>query len=132
MFSEPHSKGAAMERKVGSSTVTAKEVKTALEKTRALSAEEEKVLRMRHGAGASSTRAPLPRAAGDNQELGDELLVIEMQLLKAMRARAGGKPVASGNNKQVMTPVAPAPTPTKAAGSNATKDKIVRALRKKK
>lgn len=121
-----------MERKVGSSTVTAKEVKAALEKTRTLSAEEERVLRMRHGAGASSTRAPLPRAAGDNQELGDELLVIEMQLLKAMRARAGGKPVASGNNKQVMTPAAPAPTPTKAAGSNATKDKIVRALRKKK
>jgi hypothetical protein len=119
-----------MERKVGSSTVTAKEVKAALEKTRTLSAEEEKVLRMRHGAGASSTRAPLPRAAGDNEQLGDELLVIEMQLLKAMRARAGGKPVASANNKQVMAP-APAPTPTKAAG-NATKDKIVRALRKKK
>ena len=120
-----------MERKVGSSTVTAKEVKAALEKTRTLSAEEEKVLRMRHGAGASSTRAPLPRAAGDNEELGDELLVIEMQLLKAMRARAGGKPVASANNKQVMAP-APAPTPTKATASNATKDKIVRALRKKK
>lgn len=72
-----------MERKVGSSTVTAKEVKAALEKARTLSAEEEKVLRMRHGAGASSTRAPLPRAAGDNQELGDELLLIEMQLMKA-------------------------------------------------
>ncbi|MBZ4414864.1 hypothetical protein [Myxococcus sp. RHSTA-1-4] len=118
-----------MERKVGSSTVTAKEVKAALEKTRTLTAEEEKVLRMRHGAGASSTRAPLPRAAGDNQELGDELLVIEMQLLKAMRARAGGKPVASANNKHVM---APAPAPVKAAAGNPTKDKIVRALRKKK
>jgi hypothetical protein len=118
-----------MERKVGSSTVTAKEVKAALEKTRTLTAEEEKVLRMRHGAGASSTRAPLPRAAGDNEELGDELLLIEMQLLKAMRARSGGKPVASGNNKHVM---APAPAPAKATAGNPTKDKIVRALRKKK
>ncbi|WIG95400.1 hypothetical protein [Myxococcus sp. SDU36] len=106
-----------MERKVGSSTVTAKEVKAALEKTRTLSAEEEKVLRMRHGAGASSTRAPLPRAAGDNQELGDELLLIEMQLMKAMRARAGAKPAA---------------TASKPVAANPTKDKIVRALRKKK
>ncbi|WP_426749437.1 hypothetical protein [Myxococcus sp. Y35] len=114
-----------MERKVGSSTVTAKEVKAALEKTRTLSAEEEKVLRMRHGAGASSTRAPLPRAAGDNAELADELLVIEMQLMKAMRARAGGKPVASASS----TPVA---TRARDAAANPTKDKIVRALRKKK
>lgn len=128
MFSVPQSKGVEMERKVGSSTVTAKEVKTALEKTRALSAEEEKVVRMRHGAGAASTRAPLPRAAGDNEELGDELLLIEMQLLKAMRARAGGKPVASANNKRPVLPAEPA----KAAAGNATKDKIVRALRKKK
>ncbi|AEI62259.1 hypothetical protein [Corallococcus macrosporus] len=115
-----------MERKVGSSTVTAKEVKAALEKTRTLSAEEEKVLRMRHGAGASSTRAPLPRAAGDNQELGDELLLIEMQLMKAMRARAGGKPVATASSKPV------AATRARDAAANPTKDKIVRALRKKK
>ncbi len=113
-----------MERKVGSSTVTAKEVKAALEKARTLSAEEEKVLRMRHGAGASSTRAPLPRAAGDNQELADELLLIEMQLMKAMRARAGGKPVASASK--------PVATRARDAAANPTKDKIVRALRKKK
>ncbi|GEL69651.1 hypothetical protein [Myxococcus virescens] len=115
-----------MERKVGSSTVTAKEVKAALEKARTLSAEEEKVLRMRHGAGASSTRAPLPRAAGNNQELGDELLLIEMQLMKAMRARAGGKPAATASSKPV------AATRARDAAANPTKDKIVRALRKKK
>ncbi len=115
-----------MERKVGSSTVTAKEVKAALEKTRTLSAEEEKVLRMRHGAGASSSRAPLARAAGDNAELADELLLIEMQLMKAMRARAGGKPVASASSKPV------AATRARDAAANPTKDKIVRALRKKK
>ena len=60
-----------MERKVGSSTtVTSKEIKASLEKARTLAPEEEKVLRMRHGAGASSKSAPLPRAAGDNEELG--------------------------------------------------------------
>jgi hypothetical protein len=109
-----------MERKVGSSTtVTAKEVKAALEKARTLTSEEEKVLRLRHGAGAASKSAPLPRAAGDNEALGDELLVIEMQLMKAMRERTGQ--TKSASNKPKVT-----------ASANATKDKIVRALRKKK
>lgn len=112
-----------MERKAGSTTVSAKEVKAALEKTRTLTSEEEKVLRMRHGAGAPSTRAPLPRAAGNNEELADELLVIEMQLMKAMRARAG-QAKAAGKAQA-------APRVSKPSG-NAAKDKIVRALRKKK
>jgi len=107
-----------MERKVGSSTVTSKEVKVALEKSRTLSSEEEKVLRMRHGAGAPSKSAPLPRAAGNNEQLGDELLLIEMQLMKAMRERTGQTKSAS--------------KPKAAAAASATKDKIVRALRKKK
>jgi hypothetical protein len=108
-----------MERKVGSSTtVTSKEVKAALEKARTLTAEEEKVLRMRHGAGATSKSAPLPRAAGNNEQLGDELLLIEMQLMKAMRERTGQTKSAS--------------KPKVAAAASATKDKIVRALRKKK
>ncbi len=107
-----------MERKVGSSTVTSKEVKVALEKSRTLSSEEEKVLRMRHGAGAPSKSAPLPRAAGNNEQLGDELLLIEMQLMKAMRERTGQ--TKSGSK------------PKAAAAASATKDKIVRALRKKK
>jgi hypothetical protein len=116
-----------MERKAGSTTVTAKEVKAALEKTRTLTSEEEKVLRMRHGAGAPSKTAPLPRAAGNNEELADELLVIEMQLLKAMRARTGQ--TKSGSKPQV----AAARTSEKTTSSgNAAKDKIVRALRKKK
>ncbi|XXF79479.1 hypothetical protein P2318_06920 [Myxococcaceae bacterium GXIMD 01537] len=113
-----------MERKVGSSTVTAKEVKAGLEKATTLTAEEEKVLRLRHGAGASSTRAPLPRAAGNNEELADELLIIEMQLLKAMRARTGQTPAATAKVKA-------APAKVEVTG-NRTKDKIVRALRKKK
>ncbi|KFA86793.1 MULTISPECIES: hypothetical protein [Archangium] len=109
-----------MERKVGSSTtVTSKEVKAALEKTQTLTAEEEKVLRLRHGAGAPSKSAPLPRAAGNNEQLGDELLLIEMQLMKAMRER-------TGQARSASKPKAAA------TGTNATKDKIVRALRKKK
>jgi hypothetical protein len=119
-----------MERKVGSTTVTAKEVKAALDKATTLTSEEERVLRMRHGAGASSTRAPLPRAAGNNEELADELLVIEMQLMKAMRARTGQ--TASGNNKvKVAAAKVDAAVKTDVTG-NRTKDKIVRALRKKK
>jgi hypothetical protein len=113
-----------MERKAGSTTVTAKEVKAALEKTRTLTSEEEKVLRMRHGAGAPSTTAPLPRAAGNNEELADELLVIEMQLMKAMRARTGQ--TQSGSKPQAAAARASKPS------GNAAKDKIVRALRKKK
>ncbi|MFL5356863.1 hypothetical protein [Archangium sp.] len=111
-----------MERKVGSSTtVTAKEIKAALEKTQTLTSEEEKVVRMRHGAGAASKSAPLPRAAGNNEALGDELLFIEMQLMKAMRERTGQAKSASNKPKVAAT-----------TGANATKDKIVRALRKKK
>ena len=110
-----------MERKVGgSTTVTAKEVKVALEKARTLAPEEEKVLRMRHGAGAPSKSAPLPRAAGENAELGDELLLIEMQLMKAMRERMGTSKTAT--NK----------APSAAASGKATKAKIVSAMKKKK
>lgn len=117
-----------MERKVGSSTtVTAKEVKAALDKATTLTSEEEKVLRLRHGAGASSTRAPLPRAAGNNEALADELLVIEMQLMKAMRARTGQAVSATNKAK-----AAPAKAPVADVTGNRTKDKIVRALRKKK
>ena len=120
-----------MERKVGSSTtVTAKEVKAALEKATTLTAEEEKVLRLRHGAGASSTRAPLPRAAGNNEALADELLVIEMQLMKQMRARTGQ--TASANSKVKVAPAKVDAAVKASVTGNRTKDKIVRALRKKK
>ncbi|MFY0525173.1 hypothetical protein ACN28I_19190 [Archangium gephyra] len=77
------------------------------------------MLRLRHGAGAPSKSAPLPRAAGNNEQLGDELLLIEMQLMKAMRER-------TGQARSASKPKAAA------TGTNATKDKIVRALRKKK
>lgn len=109
-----------MERKVASTTVelTAEEVKASLRKAR-LSVIEERALRMRHGAGVEKD-APLARAAGDNAELADELLVLEMQLMKAMRART---------QPPARAAVVAAP------GANVdgrAKDKIVRALRRKK
>ncbi len=102
-----------MDRKAA--VVTAEEVTTAL-KGRVGTQEEEKVLRMRYGAKVD-TRAPLPRAAGDNEELGDELLLIEMQLLRAMKAK-----------RAPALALAPAPAPMRSAA----KDKIVRALKTKK
>lgn len=105
-----------MERKSSSSTavVTSREVRTALTKQSArLTTQEEQALRMRHGAGVDALDAPLARAAGDNEEVADELLLLEMSLLRA--ARAAGK----------------APKGL-AAPENTTKRRIVEALGNKK
>ncbi len=111
-----------MERKGGNRTtvVTADEVRAALLRARTISSEEEKALRMRHGVGATDLKAPLPRAAGGNSDLADELMLIEMQLLRGMRARAQGRTTSIPNLNRVSAP------------RNVAKDKIVRALRKKK
>jgi hypothetical protein len=116
-----------MDRKGVRSTVavTAEEVKAALGKTRTLTSEEEKVVRMRHGAG-SDLRAPLPQAAGGNQELKDELLVLEMQLLKAYRQHLGQAKAKANKPVNVV-----ATSASDSAGARA-KGKIVRALRKKR
>lgn len=100
-----------MERKGGNTAViTEEEVTTALSRTTTVTSEEEKMLRMRFGAKVN-TAAPLERAYGKNEALADEMMVIEMQLFRAMRARA-----------QKLQP----------APKNPAKDKIVRALRKRK
>ena len=103
-----------MERKTA--VVTSEEVAVALNKVRTLTSEEEKALRMRHGVGAGHAE-PLPRAAGRNAELDDELLVIEMQLMRAWRARMAAAQATSTSARPAQ---------------NKSKDKIVRALRKKK
>ncbi len=113
-----------MERKGVTSTVavTAEEVRSALPKSRAVTSEEEKALRMRYGVGEADERAPLPRADGGNEELKDELLLLEMQLLRSYRAhlaQKGAKPSAQ-------------PARSAEPSSSRAKDKIVRALRKKK
>jgi hypothetical protein len=82
---------------------------------------------MRHGVGAGHAE-PLPRAAGRNAELDDELLVIAMQLLRAWRARRAQSKAAA----HTEAPRAVAATPAPRTAHSKSKDKIVRALRKKK
>jgi hypothetical protein len=95
----------------GTAVVTAERVKAGLKvATTTLAHDEEKVLRLRHGVSVDP-KAPLARAAGSNEELADELLVIEMQLMKAWKAR-----------------LQPKATPVKSVA----KDKMVRALKAKK
>ncbi len=77
-----------MERKGGSTAVVTKDQVTTALKTATLAAREEQALRMRYGA-AFDKKAPLPQAHGGNQDLADELLVIELQLLKGLKAHRG-------------------------------------------
>ena len=114
-----------MERKGVTSTVavTTEEVRSALPKSRAVTSEEEKALRMRYGVGEADVHAPLPRADGGNEELKDELLLLELQLLKSYRAHLAQK----GGAKAAAQPARSADP-----ASARAKDKIVRALRKKK
>jgi hypothetical protein len=113
-----------MERKGGSSTVvvTAETVKSALSRTKTLTSVEEQTVRMRHGVAADDLRAPLPRAAGDNEELQDELHLLELQLLRAHRAHLAQ----AQKSRNIVAKAAPDLAP------NRSKDKIVRALRRKK
>ncbi|MEN9799856.1 MAG: hypothetical protein RL653_3553 [Pseudomonadota bacterium] len=98
----------------GTAVVTAERVKAGLKvATTTLEHEEERILRMRHGVSVDP-KAPLARAAGNNEALADELLVMEMQLLKAWKAR--------------LQPAAAKATPVKSAA----KDRMVRALKAKK
>jgi hypothetical protein len=112
-----------MKRKAGSGTATVTtEVRGALPAAKDLTPEEDRILRMRYGVGVSDLHAPLPRAADGN--LADELLVLELQLHRAQRARIsrmGGSGEARQSVLAGSQPVA-----------QRTKDKIVRALRKKK
>jgi hypothetical protein len=104
-----------MSAKSTTTTLTREQVATGLSKAK-VSVEEEQVLRMRQGAKVDG-RAPLGRKAAEGSEATDELLLMEMQLLKAYRAHLAAQ----------KAPVATA----KATVQNRTKDKIVRALRKK-
>ncbi|HEY8211158.1 MAG TPA: hypothetical protein VIG99_26925 [Myxococcaceae bacterium] len=113
-----------MEPKGGSSAVvTAEAVREALARRPNLSATEENVVRMRHGARVEDPKAPLPQKHGGREDLQDELLLLEMTLLKAYRRQRATATTAS--NRVVAAPAAPG-VDVKA------KDKIVRALRKKK
>lgn len=100
----------------GTVEISAAEVATALSRSE-LSSEEEKMLRMRLGIAGADLDAPLPRAAGDDQSVADELLLLEMSLHRAYRKRIGP---ARASAAQVPS------------GTGKTKHKIIRALRRKK
>lgn len=93
--------------------VEAREVGAALAKAKTVASEDEKVLRMRYGATVQK-EAPLARHGEGDADLQDELLLMEMELLRAYRL----------HQKQMVQRVQPR--------QSRTKDKIVRALRKKK
>lgn len=91
---------------------------------KALSPEEERVLRMRLGASPPRT-APLERSVEDLSDLEIELLSFEIEAF--MKARAAGALPAPARAM-----VAAAPAPHRASpGDSRVKEKIVRALRKK-
>lgn len=77
-----------MERKGSSTAVVTKELVSSALKTATITTREEQALRMRYGATVDK-KAPLPQAHGGNEELADELLLIEMQLLRGLKARSG-------------------------------------------
>jgi hypothetical protein len=107
-----------MERKAGSVEVqvTAEEVRDALPKAK-LSPEEEKVLRMRYGVGVADPAEPLPSAARPGTPLADELSLIEAELHRARKQKRRNNIAAASK----LDPTA-----------QKTREKIVRALRRKK
>ena len=77
-----------MERKGSNTAVVTKDVVATALKTATVTAREEQALRMRYGVGVEKKTA-LPQAHGGNEELADELLFIEMQLLRGLKAHQG-------------------------------------------
>jgi hypothetical protein len=114
-----------MERKAGSVEVlvTSEEVRESLPKAK-LSAEEEKVLRMRHGVSLADPSESLPGVAAAGSLVADELLLIEMELLRAQRR----KPRTTRTHSRAAATTSPKLDPR----AQKTRDKILRALRKKK
>jgi hypothetical protein len=115
-----------MERKGGTrqltATATVEELRLALSRTD-LHSEQEKTLRMRYGIALGDIEAPLAQKAPADSAIGDELLLIETQLLRGLRARNG---VPGAGASRVLA------GRTLEGADQRTKDKIVRALRKKK
>ena len=109
------------ERKTtGTAVVTESAVQAALRRgpASALAPEEERALRMRLGASPPRTAALQRVAAASDAEI--EILAYEVEAW--MKLRRGERP-----GRSVAAPVARGPVPT----ASRTKEKIVRALRKK-
>ena len=98
--------------------VTAAEIREALPKAK-ISRDEEKALRMRYGIGLPDVDAALPWAASG--EAADELLLIEMELMKAQLQKSGALRGRTTQSRSKLEPTA-----------QRAREKIVRALRKKR
>jgi len=109
-----------MERKPKSVgvVVSAAEIRESLSKAK-IAGEEEKALRMRNGISLPEVNAPLPWAASGNAA--DELLLMEMELMKAQLRRSRAARGRTTPNQLKLEPTA-----------QKARDKIVRALRKKR
>ena len=107
-------------KKSSTSVVTEAAAQAALRRgpAKTLTAEEERVLRMRVGASPART-APLERAAPERSDLEIELLAYEIEAYLKARAREAERAPAA------------APRTAPAAAPSRTKEKIIRALRKK-
>ncbi len=109
-----------VKKKAGAAVVSEGAAQAVLRRggARELAPEEEKVMRMRLGASPPRT-APLERAAEGDAELEIELLAYEIEAFMKLRARREAD-------------AAPSPAAARAAPRpSRTKEKIVRALRKK-
>ncbi len=111
-----------MERKGGATLVVSAETIEQGLKSVKTSPREDQVLRMRHGVSVSK-KTELPQAHGGNEELEDELLLIEMSLLRALKRRA-----------LMAAPKASKPAISKSAvtKSQAGKQKIISALKSRR
>jgi hypothetical protein len=95
-----------MERKGSSTAVVTKELVATALKTATTTSREEQALRMRYGATVDK-KAALPQAHNNNEELADELLLIEMQLLRGLKAHQGkGVAKASATKGAVKSKIA--------------------------
>ena len=101
------SKGVLKRR--GASLVT-READTSSAEARFLNQTEENALRMLYGIGVDAQDL-LSKACGENEEVGDELLLLEMQLFRAARMQQ---------------------SPAQSAKSSPRKSKIISALRAKR
>ncbi len=111
-------------------TVTTSDVREALKRpSPRLAPEQEKVLRMRHGAAAPRTLV-LERVGQDHPDAREKLLGIELELLRQWRERQTARPEPRAQVAvRVEAPVAARPA---APAPNPRRDKIVQALRTKK
>lgn len=94
-----------MERKGSNTAVVTKELVATGLRTATITAREEQALRMRYGASVDK-KAALPQAHGGDEVLADELLFIEMTLLRGLKAHQGPKSKTVATKSAVKSKIA--------------------------